>query len=574
MNKLLQGNSNTADKNQPCSQILLCYCRLASSLIQRLGGICSFSRAWLVLFDDSSQYHAAFRSTHRCAQSYQVPCCFSLDASLRSILPSAMLFFARPLYVHFSMVRRVRCDADPLLFQQHPGISLSSHLFCVLLNLLPLFRRFAQRLSIFIIMSVKHKSHGDGPSVVWAATKISLSSSVTLILNQHKSLMTCTLTDEELVLLALADSADKSLKVTHIGEFIITRVRYYTTQSAKYFFAAMSGHSAGYSVLSLAARTREYDPFYSSDPKHFADLASRYLCSYGIPVHVELNEHNQKVYRMTSGAAYAFIQECFGKYEALKKFKSAQTEPSALTDPASCPLMKLPVELRLKIYRLVLKATGFRLRVGRGTFLAYEEKVPVWASTSQNIFTMPRISKMLALLSVSKQIHSEAMPEFYRENHFEFLDMSCLKSFLTNIGTERRKFIRNITVRYLGISTAAAGAKLLTQSDTLQKLTLIMSVSQDPAGHYTIDSSRRKFPSLAQIPGFTALKRLRGIKQLAFNPELEHNVVDAFLRPFITQPKVVKAKKTKNSNKRKLKDLGTNDSDHDARQPSSKKTKA
>lgn len=125
MNKLLQGYFNTADKNQPCSQILLCYCRLASSLIQRLGGICSFSRAWLVLFDDSSQYHTAFRSTHRCAQSYQVPCCFSLDASLRSILPSAMLFFARPLYVHFSMVRRVRCDADPLLFQQHPGISLS-----------------------------------------------------------------------------------------------------------------------------------------------------------------------------------------------------------------------------------------------------------------------------------------------------------------------------------------------------------------------------------------------------------------------------------------------------------------
>ncbi|THY79347.1 hypothetical protein D6C87_07087 [Aureobasidium pullulans] len=570
MNKLLQGYSNTADKNQPCSQILLCYCRLASSLIQRLGGICSFSRATMLLFArliaalNPTKYHAAFRSTHRCAQSYPVPCCSSLDRST----------FTSPWFDEFDAMRIRFFSNNTPASHCRSLLPSQSHLFCVLLNLLPLFRRFAQRLSIFIIMSVKHKSHGDGPSVVWAATKISLSSSVTLILNQHKSLMTCTLTDEELVLLALADSADKSLKVTHIGEFIITRVRYYTTQSAKYFFAAMSGHSAGYSVLSLAARTREYDPFYSSDPKHFADLASRYLCSYGIPVHVELNEHNQKVYRMTSGAAYAFIQKCFGKYEALKKFKSAQTEPSALTDPASCPLMKLPVELRLKIYRLVLKATGFRLRVGRGTFLAYEEKVPVWASTSQNIFTMPRISKMLALLSVSKQIHSEAMPEFYRENHFEFLDMSCLKSFLTNIGTERRKFIRNITVRYLGISTAAAGAKLLTQSDTLQKLTLIMSVSQDPAGHYTIDSSRRKFPSLAQIPGFTALKRLRGIKQLAFNPELEHNVVDAFLRPFITQPKVVKAKKTKNSNKRKLKDLGTNDSDHDARQPSSKKTKA
>lgn len=286
MNKLLQGYSNTADKNQPCSQILLCYCRLASSLIQRLGGICSFSRAWLVLFDDSSQYHAAFRSTHRCAQFYPRPCCSSLDRST----------FTSPWFDEFDAMRIRFFSNNTPASHCRSLLPSQSHLFCVLLNLLPLFRRFAQRLSIFIIMSVKHKSHGDGASVVWAATKISLSSSVTLILNQHKSLMTCTLTDEELVLLALADSADKSLKVTHIGEFIITRVRYYTTQSAKYFFAAMSGHSAGYSVLSLAARTREYDPFYSSDPKHFADLASRYLCSYGIPVHVELNEHNQKVH--------------------------------------------------------------------------------------------------------------------------------------------------------------------------------------------------------------------------------------------------------------------------------------
>ena len=84
-----------------------------------------------------------------------------------------------------------------------------------------------------------------------------------------------------------------------------------------------------------------------------------------------------------------------------------------------------------------------------------------------------------------------------------------------------------------------------------------MSAVQDPDGHYIFNSSRRKFSSLTQIPGFSSLKRLRGIQQLTFDPNLNHAILDAFLRPIITQPKVTKkSKKVKKTVKRKIDESG------------------
>jgi hypothetical protein len=46
------------------------------------------------------------------------------------------------------------------------------------------------------------------------------------------------------------------------------------------------------------------------------------------------------------------------------------------------------------------------------------------------------------------------------------------------------------------------------------------------------------------------VKHLRGIQQLTFSTNLNHAVFDAFLRPIVTQPKVVK--KAKKTIKRKI----------------------
>ena len=81
--------------------------------------------------------------------------------------------------------------------------------------------------------------------------------------------------------------------------------------------------------------------------------------------------------------------------------------------------------------------------------------------------------------------------------------------------------MRKVSVHCSGLAVVAAGAGLLAESDTSQKLTLIMSANQDPAGHLTNNSSRPKFATLNKVPGFSSLNRLRTVQQLTFDRNLE-----------------------------------------------------
>lgn len=368
------------------------------------------------------------------------------------------------------------------------------------------------------------------------------------IVNKYQSRNRCRLSDEELVLLALAYSSNEWLLASQIGEFAFSNILFFQKQAAQFFFGRSGYQTRGQGIHDLAHRTnRCVHNAYIFYPSRVTMLTKRssYLQTYGIPVHTKLDSNNQRVYSMTAGAAYAFVEAT-----SCKRNKIAHAVSSKGTSVS--PLLELPAELLLKIYRLVLKVSGFRLLVGDKSFKAYDEKVPIWDSRSYDALTMPPIQEFLALLSVNKEVHELAMPEFFHSNHFQFRDMGNLKTFLQNIGPERRKHMRNVSFHYENLSVAAAGARLLAESDHLQKLTLIMSATQDPAGHFTINSSRRKFSTLTKIPGFASLKRLRGIQQLTFHPNRDHAVVDAFLRPVITQPKPKAVKKVKRAYKRKV----------------------
>ncbi|KAH0338341.1 hypothetical protein KCU81_g7671, partial [Aureobasidium melanogenum] len=350
------------------------------------------------------------------------------------------------------------------------------------------------------------------------------------IVKKRQSSQRFNLSDEELVLFALAYSSDQWLTTAQIGEFALENSLFYQKQAAQFLFGA-SLYATPRGIGSLPSRIQNY------------------LRTYGIPVHSRVDDNNTKLYSMTGGASYALLEESYKK--------RSKTTPKKLV---TCPLLKIPIEIRMKIYHLVLKVAGFRLLVGTQSLSVYDDKIPSWESRSQDALRMPPLNEVLALLSVNKQVYNETMPEFYQENHFQFRDMGSMKNFLHNIGPERRKHMRNVTVSYDNLSAAAAGARLLAESDTLQRLTLTISATHDPAGHFTVNSSRRRFSTLTQIPGFSSMKRLRGVQELVFNPGLEHGVVDAFLRPIITTPKPSKlAKKKSIKRKRKHGELMSND---------------
>jgi hypothetical protein len=362
------------------------------------------------------------------------------------------------------------------------------------------------------------------------------------IIRKYQSRNRCRLSDEEIVLLALAYSSDEWLSLSQIGEFAFSNVRFFQRQAAQFFF----GRTYGQGIHDLSRCVQRYvHSSYSFHPLSDDMLTkhSSYLRTYGIPVYSKHDLNRPQAYMMTAGAAYNYL-------EAFSSKRGAFNLTASVKDAASCSLMKLPNELLLEICRLVVKVPGHRLLVGNKSFSAYDEQTPIWASRAQDSLTMPPVQDFLALLSVNKQVREYAMPVLFYENHFQFRDMRSMKTFLHNIGPERRKWMRNVSVSYTNLSFAAAGARLLAESEHLQKLTLIMSATQDPAGHFTINSGRRKFSTLTQVPGVSSLKRLRGLQQLTFDPNLAHAVLDAFLRPIVTQPKAVK--KVKKTVKRKI----------------------
>jgi hypothetical protein len=288
---------------------------------------------------------------------------------------------------------------------------------------------------------------------------------------------------------------------------------------------------------------------------------SSYLRTYGIPVHSKVNAQNQKVYMMTTGAAYAYLK-------TISRKRGMAVHTSSVKNTSSCPFLTMPDELKTEVCRLVLQVTGFRLLVGTQSFTAYDERTPIWSSRACDALIMPDVQDMLALLSVDKVLGRMAGYLFYNQNHFQFRDMGSMKNFLHNIGPERAGQMRNVSVHYINLSVAAAGARLLVKSAHIQQLTLIMSATQDPAGHFTINTSRRKFSSLTQVPGFSSLKRLRGVQQLTFNPNLNHAVLDAFLRPIVTMPWVDKKPKKTLKRKRESEEVAAAPSKEDAAAPS------
>lgn len=75
----------------------------------------------------------------------------------------------------------------------------------------------------------------------------------------------------------------------------------------------------------------------------------------------------------------------------------------------------MPIKLRVKIDRLVLKVSGFRQIVGNKSFVAHDEKAPIWKTRSYDAFTMPPIQEFLVLLTVNKNVYEHAMPEFFHQ---------------------------------------------------------------------------------------------------------------------------------------------------------------
>jgi hypothetical protein len=71
--------------------------------------------------------------------------------------------------------------------------------------------------------------------------------------------------------------------------------------------------------------------------------------------------------------------------------------------------------------------------------------------------------------------------------------------------------MRNVPPHYDNFPAAAAGARLLAEFHTIQQSILTASTTYGPAGHFTINYSRRRLLNLTQIADISPVRHLRSV---------------------------------------------------------------
>ena len=119
-----------------------------------------------------------------------------------------------------------------------------------------------------------------------------------------------------------------------------------------------------------------------------------------------------------------------------------------------CRLFSLPVELRLRIYELVLSIESPKVQLK-------------WYPANRK----PLRPSVLLILETCRRIYIEAEPIFYSINHFQYpLETPRLAtSFCKAIGPKRRGAIRSLTI------VASSGSKALS---TIQELALLSKLQK------------------------------------------------------------------------------------------------
>ncbi|KAF1990539.1 hypothetical protein K402DRAFT_401355 [Aulographum hederae CBS 113979] len=189
--------------------------------------------------------------------------------------------------------------------------------------------------------------------------------------------------------------------------------------------------------------------------------------------------------------------------------------------------LDLPYDVKIGIYKKLFKFSGdltfpksWHAHTDIRLFSSFEGR-----NTSRKLF-LPSMKSILAILRVKKEIRAEAYPLFFHWNRFKFDDTVPLYHFLNSIGPKSRLHISSVEFTYDLRSTphlAGDALELLSESKRLKHLTIIM----DEKVLFARPNSK---PQVKFFPGFHHLFYMRGIKHVDLGPEGENMKTKRYLK--------------------------------------------
>lgn len=191
----------------------------------------------------------------------------------------------------------------------------------------------------------------------------------------------------------------------------------------------------------------------------------------------------------------------------------------------------LPPELRLEIYEYVLTYSGLYKPSPKHDSGYTSQLVPLASAHEPDVsslyrnygdkncigclqvINLPPMQEILALVTVNRQIYSEAMPVFYAVNHFYVQKISGLNHFVRNLSKERLRHVTSITFDYRHDTAKEVQAfvgtlALISEHATnLKKIT----VQADDEMWFTVTKLRNSVPKYEEssdLPGIQKLCKL------------------------------------------------------------------
>jgi len=143
----------------------------------------------------------------------------------------------------------------------------------------------------------------------------------------------------------------------------------------------------------------------------------------------------------------------------------------------SFPFFRIPIEIRDRIYKLVLTSTEPVCVVKQNRHhrcrSALRSGRALRPTEDQDDRKVLEGHSQLAILFTCRQVYNEAVPNYYHVNTFVIRNVKILDDFITTIGEACRREVRSIV--YCSITMTKASAKLLPKLTGLRKLELILS---------------------------------------------------------------------------------------------------
>lgn len=268
------------------------------------------------------------------------------------------------------------------------------------------------------------------------------------------------------------------------------------------------------------------DPDQTSNAYTFGKDHDAELNSYELPI--TERKGKSRFFSVTTSAARIYLQDILGaKPRGAFRF------------------LDLPIELRLKIYKMALQFPSSGLmfkynRLGslpdrrsifvldRGSASSFSTILWLESHDAEDSLEVYQLKESLSLLSVNKQMFKEAVEWFYRNNVFFASSIFDLKSMLLNLAPSRHQHLRHIAFdaqQHVTMRQALDVLGLVALLPQLCRLTISLNQShfkkaEDVRLRCFNEDPHDDFEGF-NIPGLHILRAMRQHTEIVFEGECE-----------------------------------------------------